>query len=122
MVAAGEDDLICDFAQTYHVYDWRGLPLKTAAALAAGLPDDSRTRRRMYGVRDYPTALLLGEIIDLLRWLRWAQTEDGTKGKNRPDSMVEFLTTPAEKKTPRGFRSAEEFEAAYARFIIEGDE
>ena len=76
----------------------------------------------MYGIRDYPASLLLGEIIDLLRWLRWAQTEDGAKGKNRPDSMVEFLTTPpVEKKTPRGFKTAEEFEAAYERFI-RGDE
>lgn len=75
----------------------------------------------MAGLRDYPTALLLGEIIDLLRWLKWAQTEDGIKGRNRPDSMVEFLRIPEEKPKPQGFRTAEEFEAAYKRFIGESD-
>lgn len=75
-------------------------------------------KRKMRGIREYPTVLLLGEIIDLLRWLVWAQTADGHKNRNRPASMTEFLTTPPEeKRTPRGFRSAEEFEAAYARFI-----
>lgn len=102
----------------YHVYDWRELPLKTAAALAAGLPDDSRVRRRMYGVKDYPTKLMLAEIIDLLRWLQWAQTENGMKGKNRPKSMVDFLTEPPETTTKkRGFDTIEAFEEAYKRFI-----
>ena len=30
-----EDELICDMAETYHVLNWRELPLKTAAILAS---------------------------------------------------------------------------------------
>lgn len=42
MIATDEDALICDLAETYHVFDYRGLPLKTAAALASGLRNDAR--------------------------------------------------------------------------------
>lgn len=46
MVALGEDSLICDFAQFYHM-DYRELSLEYAAVLAHGLPADSRIYTRM---------------------------------------------------------------------------
>lgn len=96
--------------------DWRGLPLNTAAVLASGLPEESRVKRRLYGLRDYPIELLLGEIVDSLRLLLWSKTEDAMKNRNRPDSIVDFLTEP--KKTEKqGFTSIEAFEEAYKRFI-----
>lgn len=42
MILTDEDALICDLAETYHVLDYRALPLKTAAALASGLRADAR--------------------------------------------------------------------------------
>jgi len=42
MIATDEDALVCDLAETYHVLDYRMLPLKTAAALASGLRSDAR--------------------------------------------------------------------------------
>lgn len=41
MVAVGEDMVICDFAQYYHM-DYRELPLEYAGILAHGLPAESR--------------------------------------------------------------------------------
>lgn len=41
MVAVGEDLMICDFAQYYHM-DYRELPLEYAGILAYGLPAESR--------------------------------------------------------------------------------
>lgn len=41
MVAVGEDLLICDFAQYYHM-DYRELSKEYAGILACGLPRDSR--------------------------------------------------------------------------------
>lgn len=37
MVAVDEEALICDFAETYNILDWRELPCRTAAILASGL-------------------------------------------------------------------------------------
>ena len=45
----GKDKLICDFAQYYHVLDWRSLPVRLAATLAAGLPPDSRCMMHLAG-------------------------------------------------------------------------
>lgn len=74
----------------------------------------------MYGVREYPTILMLAEIIDILRWLQWSNTKDGVNNRNHPKSMREFLLTP-EKPTSekRGFDSIEAFDEAYKRFIKE---
>lgn len=61
---------------------------------------------------------MLAEIIDLLRWLKWAQTEDGHKGRNHPKSVVEYLMEPAmasERQNKKGFASVAEFEAAYRK-------
>ena len=96
----------------------------TAAALAAGLPEDSRCMRRFSGQAIPTQTLMMAQIIDNLRWLVWAQTEDARHGRNRPESLVEKLTENNERKnhppgvteTPRGFATPEEFLAAYARF------
>ena len=37
MVGAGEDALVCDFAEQYGVLDWRAHGARLAAALAVGL-------------------------------------------------------------------------------------
>lgn len=42
MMNISEDALICDLAETYHIYDMRSLPLRTVATLSAGLREDSR--------------------------------------------------------------------------------
>lgn len=34
MLNLSEDALICDFAETYHIYDYRSLPLRLVATLA----------------------------------------------------------------------------------------
>lgn len=120
MVAVGEEDLICDFAQTYHVLDWRALPLKTAAVLAAGLPPDSRIMRRLTGERIGLTDALLASALDRLKLLVWQNTEDGHKGRNMPESTYEVLTGRSHSaKKVRSFRTPEDFEAARAR-IMEG--
>lgn len=42
MINTDEDALICDFAETYHIYDYRSLPLHMAGIFACGLRPDSR--------------------------------------------------------------------------------
>lgn len=121
MVAVGEDELTCDFAQIYQITDWRALPLKTAAVLAAGLPDSSRIRRKLSGDRIDLTTALLAMILDRLKVLCWQNTEDGINGRNYPESTFERLTGRAAPRTRvSGFRSPEAFEAAREK-IIKGE-
>lgn len=109
MVRLDEDALVCDFAETYHIYDYRRLPLRYAAVLAFGLSDDSRIKRRMTGARVTTPVLLQAAAADALNLLVWMKTKDGQKGIRRPASVVDAITRdPAEK--PEGFASGADFE------------
>lgn len=114
-----ETELICDFAETYHILDWRTLPLNTAAALSVGLRDNSRVKMKLAGVEAGQDTLLLAAIVDRLSLLWWAKTKDAESGKNRPHSIFEKLTRRPEDEEPKkeitAFRSGEEFRAAWLK-------
>ena len=120
MVAADEDALICDFAETYHIYNWRGLPARYAAVLACGLRDDSRIKMVM-GKQKITTEMMMNAaMVDAMNLLVWMRTKDGAKGQNRPASLVSALTgTKEEKDTLEAFDTVEAFEAR-RKAIIEG--
>ncbi len=92
MLARSEDALICDFAETYHVFDWRTLPIRTAATLACGLRDDSRTKMLISGTRYKADTMLLAGIADRLSILAWQGTKDGQKGRNKPRMLIDEMT------------------------------
>ena len=121
MAASSEDDLICDFAEYYHVLNWRELPRRLAATLAIGLPANSRCKRRIDGIEVPLETLLLAKIADLLATWIWMHTEDGEKGRNRPQSIVAALT--GEKKPElkhRVFRTGNDFRCEYDRIAGAG--
>lgn len=123
MINACEDALICDLAEGYRVYDYRSLPPYRAAILACGLREDSRTKQQLSG-RVYPPASeLLLLLYDRVNWLRWAQTKDGRRGENYPESLyAECMGLKTEPESNvRAYDSAEDFEAA-KRMILEGGE
>lgn len=119
MVATGEDDLICDFAETYRIYDWRNIPVKLAATLAAGLPDNSRSMKRLTGLPCGMDTLLLAAIADRLSLLVWAKTKDAQKGRKKPQMITEKLLQKAEKKEIEAFEDFNAFEAARQKFFKE---
>lgn len=108
MIAADEDALICDMAEIYGVFDWKALPLQTAATLAAGLGPGSRSEGARLGlrvpVRDYLTALVADSLALILRFLH---------GDNVPrlysDEMIRKTAEPSGETGV--FRTPEEFEA-----------
>lgn len=88
MLKVDEAALVCDMAETYSIYNWRALPLSTAALLACGLRENSRIMRKLSGSR-YPDEILMQALIlDRLNTLIWFQTADGQKGRNRPESVL----------------------------------
>ena len=112
MLRTSEDALICDMAETYHVYNWRALPVQTAAVLAVGLRDDSRVKMMMAGSRHTAKELLLAGIADRLSVLIWQNTEDGRKGRNKPQMIVEQMTQCKTESNVVAYNSIEEYEAA----------
>ena len=102
-------------AETYHIINWRELPLKTAAILASGLHQDSRCFRKLNKQKLRSDEYVWFAILDEIRTLRWLQTEDATKGKNRPDSILKQMLE--DKPKVSAFRTAEEFEARRQQII-----
>jgi len=114
MAAVDEDALRCDFAQVYHVLDYRRLPLRTAAVFAQGLPEDSRIMRRLSGARIGVDTALLARIADAAALLVWMNSKDGQSGANRPRSVLDMLLGADAQDKPRGFESPAAFGAAWA--------
>lgn len=121
MAAADEDALRCDFAQIYHVLDYRRLPLRTAAVFAQGLPEDSRIMRRLSGARVGVNTLLLAQIADGVALIAWMLSEDGQRGRNRPKPITQRLLGGDEKEKPQSYASAAAFRAAWAEITGGGE-
>jgi len=85
------NELMCDLAETYQLFDYRRLPARTVAVLATGLRADSRTIMKMNGASVPSELLLMAAAIDRLSLLVWAQTEDAKKGLNKPTMISEKL-------------------------------
>ena len=117
MVSVDRDALLCDFAETYGIYDFRALPVSTLATLAVGLRDDSRIKMHMHGAKISRIETLLAAAVDRLSMLWWAKTEDGRNNANRPKSMLSILLDEPDKQenNVEAFDSGDEFESAWER-------
>ncbi len=91
MMAKDPEALLCDLAETYHIYNYKELPCKMVALFSCGLREDSRIKMRMAGEKATRKEILLASIADRLGMLVWFQTKDGAKGINRPESITETL-------------------------------
>ena len=91
MVAFDEDALICDFAETYHIYDYRSLPVELVATYAVGLRDDSRIKIKMSGMKISFDKYLIAGLFDKVNWLCWTKTKDATHNSNMPTRILDLL-------------------------------
>lgn len=108
--------MICDFAETYQIYNYRRLPCKMAAILACGLRDDSRIKMIISKTPVKPDQILLSTISDGIRTIAWMLSEDGRQGINRPTSLTGVLMgnrSDTENTETVAFDSGEDFDAAW---------
>lgn len=104
MIRLDEDALICDLAETYHIYDYKAMPVSLVATLAAGLREGSRIRILTDARKAPVDTILLAGILDRLSVL--------LGGDQAKLIAKEFITSKQEPAY--GFSSPEEFEAAWA--------
>ena len=91
MIALDEDALICDLAETYHIFNMRSYPPVFIATLAIGLKPDSRIKLKASGLKFSIETLLLAHIADNTAINVYAKTKDARHGRNKPRSMLEVL-------------------------------
>lgn len=104
-----KDALICDLAETYHIYDYKRLPALTVAVLAVGLKEDSRIKMQMSGRKVPMMTILTAAIFDQLSFIAWSKTKDAEKGINRPKLLTEALGLKSERQE-LVFNSGKEFD------------
>lgn len=90
MLAYDRSALICDLAETYHIYDYKALPVLTLAALASGLRSDSRIKLKLSGITEVSSEVLLIQIFDILQLMRyqWFATKKESPPKLLSDSLI----------------------------------
>lgn len=115
MIKTDEDAFICDMAETYHIFDYKSMPLRTVATLAAGLPKDSRIRRKITGAKERDDMLMLAlihdRIMDILKYITGSEVE--------PVHIYDRIME-TNKKPATGFGSPEEYEEARKKFVKGG--
>ena len=92
MMNIDKNALLCDLAETYHIYDYRSLPLHMVGIFACGLREDSRIMMKVMGVKVNTIQTLLTLIADNTRLIAWLQSSDGEKGINRPKPLLAMMS------------------------------
>ena len=113
-----ENDMICDLAETYQIFDYRRVPGRLLGTLVAGLGPNSRVYQKL-AEQEVPTdTFLLTAIVDELRMIVYLL--DGNKNKKAPDPIAGRLIKQQEKPRKHvSFRTPEEFLKARADLIGE---
>ena len=115
MIAIDEAALICDLAETYHIYDYKSLPLSRVATFSVGLRENSRIKMKMSNMNYSLETVLLAAVVDRLSILIWTKTEDGANGTNKPISIVDKLL--GEKEDIVGFDTPTEFDNEWKKIV-----
>lgn len=116
MIALDEDALVCDFAETYNIYNMRGLSVEYAATLAVGLRHSSRIKLKQSGLSVELNSLLLAHIVDNTAINVYAKTKDAQTGRNKPKSILQSLMeTYDPSKHARRFQTGADFEDEWRR-------
>ena len=116
MLAMDKNALICDLAETYGIFDYKRVPGRLLGILVAGLGENTRIGKKVNGVRGTVTEVLLAQILDGVRFLCWAQTEDGRKGKHRPQSVASEFFVSEDKEKPKAM-TIDDFEKIREKII-----
>lgn len=102
MVTEYPDELTCDMAETYGIFDIKRVPVRLLATLAVGLRDDSRVKRAKSKTIVDDTVIMLAYIVDLLRGVKF---ED-------ENSLRRYYLMPDERPSQKDYEvysSPEEF-------------
>lgn len=117
------DSLECDLAETYHIYDYKELPVIKVALFSVGLRENSRIKMKMRNVDYSFETFILAGILDRLSLMVWQNTKDAVDGKNKPASILSCLMNIEENYQDKDliiFNSSENFEKMRNQILEKG--
>ena len=108
--------MICDLAEVYRIYDYKGVPGRLLGTLVAGLGVDSRVYQKLSGQKVPTSTLMQALIVDELRRIIYVINAD--KNAEQPDPMAPKLLEETEpKRETQVFSTPEAFLKARADLI-----
>lgn len=116
MMREDKNSWICDMAETYNIYDYTRVPVKTLGILSAGLRENSRIRQKLEGIKADPDTIILAKIYDVVNTILWTKTKDAEKGRNQPKSFAQMFIDSGEPE-PAHYANGAEFEKARKELI-----
>lgn len=104
--------MVCDLAETYHIYNYRELPVQILATFVVGLRANSRVMMKINGSKISLDTMISASILDNLKMWIWMNSDDGAKRRNRPESLIKVLNNIDESNQENIliFETSEEFE------------
>lgn len=105
MLGECKDELICDFAEVYGIYDIYAYKASHIATLALGLREDSRTKLKISGQKAPLETILQAVLLDQVNNLIY-MLSDGKGEKPKRVSSI-FLD---DEETNEVFDTVEDFE------------
>lgn len=110
--------MICDFAEYYHIYDYKQFPITYVAKLAYGLRDNSRTKLKLADKTGTFEEMMMTMIYDAVNIIRYYHTKDAQDGVNPPEFLYSRLfdkdyKTKEDEVEYMHFSSAEDFRRAW---------
>lgn len=121
MLNTDEDALICDLAETYHIFNYKGLSLQMVATFCVGLRNDSRIKMKLSNMEYSIETLLLGMMADSLNFIAWSKTEAAQRNENRPQSIYNMLMGIVDVKSVDSFASGKDFENMRMKILKDND-
>lgn len=111
MINLDEDALICDFAETYGLFDYRGLSPLKAAVLSCGLRENSRIKMKLANAKLTIEQTLLAVIADFTQAIMLGDKKNIEQNFH---SIQEQLINPEKQKEKyMKFESVQQYEAFY---------
>ena len=107
MIAFHEEELTCDLAEYYHIFDRRSVPCRLLGTLAVGLRAESRIGMIREGIKASPETMMLIMIHDIL------MREFSAKGKE-PEPLYNQFVIKEKKSDTKSFRSPDDFKRKWA--------
>ena len=120
MITIDEEALVCDLAETYHIYDYKSLPLSRVATFSVGLRENSRIKMKMNNMRYPLNTVLMAAAVDRLTYMLWMQSKDGANGINRPKSILAKLLNEDSTSDIEAFDTPENFEKRRREILKKG--
>lgn len=118
MFLIDKDAVLCDLAETYHIYSIEELPISKVALFACGLRDNSRIKLKITGLKVPLETLLLSQILDNFNNYLYSMTKDSKSGINRPQSLTnKLIEKVSEDKEYELFENSEEFNKQWRKLV-----